>query len=256
MNGRAKLYRTVAVAVVLQVTVPALPVSAQGFFHRLKDAVQDTVRGTVNVTKDAVEATVDAVDEVTDSPSSVPRASYPSTSTGHYPAQISSDTTAAAQSSYADAQIAQPDGKSPPARFKFGGYDWQAGDENAPIMGVSVPVPIPDRVLVAETAIPLAAPARQEDIPVPKSLSAQISQQLHGAGTTAVIGGKRKNGFPVAGETFVRINGQEYKFRADGSWCFGCSLDPKEGFKAGASILTAGKFYRLDPTSMKWQYVR
>lgn len=255
MTRRAKVYQTVAAVMALQVVVQASPVSAQGFFHRLKDAVQDTVRGTVNVTKDAVDATVDAVDEVTDSPSSVPRASYPSTSAGHYPAQIIPDSAATA-SSYSDAQIAPPDAKAPPARFKFGGYDWQAGDENAPIMGVSVPVPIPDRLQVLETAQPLAAPNRQEDIPVPKALAAQISQQLHGVGTTAVIGGKRKNGFPVAGETFVRINGQEYRFRADGSWCAGCSLDPKDSFKGGATILTGGKFYRLDTTSMKWQYVR
>jgi hypothetical protein len=240
-----------SISTLLQCGSTCEPAQAQGFFRGLRDAVQDTVRGTLEVTKDAVDATVDAVDEVTDSPSSVPRASQPSTSTGHYPAQIVPD--APVNSSYADAQIAQSDPKAPPAKFKFGGYDWQSGEENAPIMGVSVPVPIPDRVQAMEG--PDTGLARQEDIAVPKSLAAQISQQLHGAGTTAVIGGKRKNGFPIAGETFLKINGQEYRFRADGSWCKGCSPDAT-GFKAGAVILTAGKLYRLDPATMKWQYVR
>ncbi len=241
-----------SVSILLQCCSSYEPARAQGFFRGLRDAVQDTVRGTLEVTKGAVDVTVDAVDEVTDSPSSVPRASQPSTSTGHYPAQIVPDSPV--NSSYADAQIAQPDPNAPPAKFKFGGFDWQPGDENAPIMGVSVPVPIPDRVQVVEG--PDAGLARQEDVAVPRSLAAQISQQLHGAGTTAVIGGKRKNGFPIAGETFLKINGQEYRFRPDGSWCQGCSPDAKEGFKPGAVILTAGKFYRLDAASMKWQYVR
>lgn len=226
-------------------------VFAQGFFDSLKNAVEDTVRGAGHITREAVQGTVDTVDEITDSPSSVPRHSSPSTSTGHYPAQITTD--APANSDYADAQIAAPDPKAPPATFKFGGHDWEAGDKNAPVMGVSVPVPIPDRVQVSEREVP--GPPRQDEIPVPKGLGGQISQQFHGA-SGAVIGGKRKNGFPIAGETYVKINGQEFRFRPDGSWCSGCSLDPKEGFKAGAVILTAGKFYRLDPSTMKWQYVR
>ncbi|MBX9879177.1 MAG: hypothetical protein K2Y22_12020 [Candidatus Obscuribacterales bacterium] len=224
---------------------------AQGFFRGLRDAVEETVRGAGHITKEAVDATVDTVDEVTDSPSSVPRRSQPSTSTGHYPAQVTIDSSST--SAYADAQIAQPDPKAPPATFKFGGHDWESGDKNAPIMGVSVPVPIPDRAQILEAEVP--GPPRQDEIPVPKALAAQISQQLHGAGASAVIGGKRKNGFPVAGETYVKISGVEYRFRPDGSWCSGCSADPKDSFRAGSVILTAGKFYKLSP-AMKWQYLQ
>lgn len=242
-----KVSRLLAVAMLFW-NLSCLSAHADGFFNSLKNAVQDTVRGTVNITKDAVDATVDGLDEVTDGSSSVPRSSQPSTSSGHYP-QVISDTKAA---EYADAQISPPDSKAPPATFKFGGYDWEPGDKNAPVMGVSVPVPIPDGT---ESEAP-GVPARQVDIAVPKSLAAQISQQFHGAGATAVIGGKRKNGFPVTGETFLRIGSDEYRFRPDGSWCHGCSVDAKQGFKAGSTILTGGKFYRLDPASMKWQYVR
>jgi|GEM_PF-4867968 len=223
--------------------------SAQGFFHRLKDAVQDTVRGTLDVTKDAVDATVDTVDEITDSPSSVPRySSQPSTSTGHYPAQITSDV--ANLSAYADAQVPIPEFKSSPAGFKFAGHDSEPGEKNIPLMGSSVPVPIPDRVTAA---IAPGAPPVQEEFGVPKALAAQISQQFHGA--SAVIGGKRKNGFPIAGETYLKINGQEYRFRPDGSWCNGCTSNTAEGIKPGAQILTGGRFYRLNPTSSKWQLI-
>lgn len=221
---------------------------AQGFFNSLKNAVEDTVRGAGHITKGAVDATADTLDEITDSPSSVPRySSQPSTSTGHYPAQLTSDV--AAVSAYADAQVPLPDLKNIPADYKFAGYDSEPGQKNVPLMGVSVPVPIPDRVTAA---LAPGAPPVQEEISVPKALASQISQQFHGA--TAVIGGKRKNGFPIAGETFIKINGQEYRFRPDGSWCSGCTSNTAEGIKPGATVLTGGKFYKLNSTS-KWQLV-